>query len=169
MEILKENAALSGSCSSGAAPSQEQMNREVANGGSLLRMTVTSKIEETIMDLFREYGLNACAQQLHEQRIDKSWSSQPFLRRLLIYLEAECVVRKERGAGKRFKIGRLTRGAYSLRQFDFASGREISRQPLGKSSIADGSLRECLIKEEAAAATVNQLRSRVPQAAEKAS
>ena len=33
----------------------------------------------------------------------------------------------------------------------------------------DGSLRECLIKEEAVAATVNQLRSRVPQAAEKAS
>ena len=47
MEKLKENAALSGSCSSGVAPSQEQMNREAANGDSLLRMTVTSKIEET--------------------------------------------------------------------------------------------------------------------------
>ena len=37
MEKLKENAALSGSCSSGVAPSQEQMNREAANGDSLLR------------------------------------------------------------------------------------------------------------------------------------
>lgn len=59
MEKLKENAALSGSCSSGVAPSQEQMNREAANGDSLLRMTVTSKVEETIMDLLREYRLNA--------------------------------------------------------------------------------------------------------------
>ena len=89
MEKLKENAALSGSCSSGVAPSQEQMNREAANGDSLLRMTVTSKIEETIMDLLREYRLNAFAQQLHEQLIDPSWSSQPFLRRLLVCLEAE--------------------------------------------------------------------------------
>lgn len=59
MEKLKENAALSGSCSNGVAPSQEQMNREAANGDSLLRMTVASKIEETIMDLLREYRLNA--------------------------------------------------------------------------------------------------------------
>ena len=130
MEKLKENAALSGSCSSGVAPSQEQMNREAANGDSLLRMTVTSKIEETIMDLLREYRLNAFAQQLHEQLIDPSWSSQPFLRRLLVCLEAERVVRKERGAEKRFKIAGLTRGAYSLRQFDFAPGRGISRQTL---------------------------------------
>ena len=66
MEKVKENAALSGSCSSGVAPCQEQMNREAANAGSLLRMTVTGKIEETIMDLLREYRMNAFAQQLHE-------------------------------------------------------------------------------------------------------
>ena len=47
MEQLKENAALTGSRSSGVAPWQEKMNREAANGDSLLRMTVTSKIEET--------------------------------------------------------------------------------------------------------------------------
>ena len=40
------------------------------------------------------------------------------------------MVRKERGAEKRFKIAGLTRGAYSLRQFDFAPGRGISRQTL---------------------------------------
>jgi len=62
MEMVKENAALAGSCSSGVAPSQEQMNREAANGDSLLRMTVTRKIGETIMDLLREYRLNAFAQ-----------------------------------------------------------------------------------------------------------
>ena len=47
MEKLKENAALSGSCSSGVAPSQEQMNREAANGDTLLRMAVKSKIDRT--------------------------------------------------------------------------------------------------------------------------
>lgn len=77
--------------------------------------------------------------------------------------------RKERGAEKRFKIAGPTRGAYSLRQFDFALGRGISRQTLRNSLNVDGSLRECLTKDETAAATVNQLRSRVPQAAEKAS
>lgn len=65
MEKLKENAALSGSCSSGATPSQEQMNREAANGDSLLRMTVTSKIEETIMDLLREYRLIVAPRAAH--------------------------------------------------------------------------------------------------------
>ena len=100
MEKLKENAALSGSCSSGVAPSQEQMNREAANEDSLLRMTVTSKIEETIMDLLREYRLNAFSEQLHDQLIDPACPSQRFLRRLLVCLEAERVVRKERGAEK---------------------------------------------------------------------
>lgn len=47
MEKLKENAALSGSCSSGVAPCQEQMNREAADGDSLLRMMATGKLEET--------------------------------------------------------------------------------------------------------------------------
>ena len=70
MEKIKENAALSDSCSRWVAPTQEQMNREAANGGSLFRMTVTSKIEETIMDLLRMYRLNTFAQQLHEQLID---------------------------------------------------------------------------------------------------
>lgn len=84
------------------------------------------KIEETIMDLLRDYRMNAFAQQL----IGLTWSSQPFLRRLLICLEAERVARKERGAEKRFRIAGLTRGAYSLRQFDFAPGRGVSRQTL---------------------------------------
>ena len=52
MEKLKWNAALSGSRSDGAAPNQEQMNREAANGNSLLQMTAVNKLEETIMDLF---------------------------------------------------------------------------------------------------------------------
>ena len=128
MEMVQENAALSGSCSNGVAPCQEQMNREAANGDSLLRMTETGKIEEMIMDLLEEYRMNAFSQQLHEQLIDPACSSQPFLRRLLVCLEAERVVRKERGAEKRFKIAGLTRGAYSLRQFDFAPGRGLSRQ-----------------------------------------
>ncbi len=93
MEKLKENAALSGSCSSGVAPSLEQMNRKAANGDSLLRMTVTSKIEETIMDLLREYRLNAFAQQLHEQLIDPSWSSEKAsLRWLLVPRQSKGVL-----------------------------------------------------------------------------
>lgn len=133
-EKQKENALLSGSCSNGVAPSQEQMNREAAYGDCLLRMTKTSKIEETIMDLLREYRLNAFAEQLHDQLIDPACPSQRFLRRLLVCLEGERVVQKERGTEKRFKNADLTRGSregsYSLRQFDFAPGRGISRQTL---------------------------------------
>ena len=66
MEKLKENVELSGSHSSGVAPCQEQMNREEANGSSPLQMTAVDKLEETIMDLLREYRMNAFAQQLHE-------------------------------------------------------------------------------------------------------
>lgn len=50
------------------------MNKEAANGDSLLRMTATGKIEdkieETIIDLLREYRMNVFAQQLQEQLID---------------------------------------------------------------------------------------------------
>jgi hypothetical protein len=67
MEIAKENASLSGLCSNGVAPCQEQMNRKAVNVDSLLRMTATGKIEETIMDLLREYRMNAFAKQLHDQ------------------------------------------------------------------------------------------------------
>lgn len=130
MEMVKENAALSGSRPSGVATCQEQMNREAADGNSLLQMATADKLEETIMDLLREYRMNAFAQQLHEQLLDPLWSSQPFLRRLLVCLEAERAVRKERGAEKRFKVAGLPRGAYSLRQFDFAPGRGITRQTL---------------------------------------
>ena len=59
MEKVKENAALSSSCSNGVASCQERVNREAANGDNLLRMTVTGKIQETIMDLHREYCMNA--------------------------------------------------------------------------------------------------------------
>ena len=69
MEKLKENAALSGSRSNGVAPNQEQMNREAADRSSLLQMTAVDKLEETIMDLLREYRMNAFAQQLHEQNM----------------------------------------------------------------------------------------------------
>lgn len=120
MEKSKENAALSGSCSCGVSPCQEKMNREAANGSSVLQVAAVDKLEETIMDLLREYRMNAFAQQLHEQLMNPAWASQPFLRRLLVCLEAERVVRKERGAEKRFKIAGLPRGAYSLKQFDFA-------------------------------------------------
>ena len=130
MEKLKENAALSGSRSNGVAPNQEQMNREAADRSSLLQMTAVDKLEETIMDLLREYRMNAFAQQLHEQLMNPAWASQPFLRCLLVCLEAERAVRKERGAEKRFKIAGLPRGAYGLKQFDFAPGRGISRQTL---------------------------------------
>lgn len=126
-EKVKENAALSGSSSHGVAPCLEQMNREAANEDSLLRMTATGGIEETIMDLLREYRMNDFAQQLHEQFIDPAWSSPPFLRRLIVCLEAERVVRKELGAEKRFKIAVLTRSAYSSRQFDLVPWRGISR------------------------------------------
>ena len=61
MEKLKENVELSGSRSSGVAPCQEQMNREEANGSSPLQMTAVDKLEETIMDLLREYRMNAFA------------------------------------------------------------------------------------------------------------
>lgn len=130
MKKLKENAALSGSCSSGVAPCQEQMNREAANGSSLLQMAAVDKLEETIMDLLREYRMNAFAEQLHEQLMNPAWASQPFLRRLLVCLEAERAVRKERGAENRFKIAGLPRGTYGLKRFDFAPGRGISRQTL---------------------------------------
>lgn len=33
--------------------------------------------------------MNAFAQQLHEQLMNPAWASQPFLRRLLVCLEAE--------------------------------------------------------------------------------
>ena len=79
------------------------------------------------------------------------------------------MVRKERGAEKRFKIAGLTRGAYSLGNSTLRPDEESPVKPLRKSLNVDGSLRECLTKDETAAATVNQLRSRVPQAAEKAS
>lgn len=61
--------------------------------------------------------------------MNPAWPSQPVLRRLLVFLEAERAVRKERGA-ERFKIAGLPRGAYRLEQFDFAPGRRISRQTL---------------------------------------
>lgn len=66
MEKLKENAEVSGSRSSGVAPCQEPMNTEEANGSSPLQMTAVDKLEETIMDLLREYRMNAFARQLHE-------------------------------------------------------------------------------------------------------
>lgn len=53
-EIVKENAALSGSCSNGFAPCQEQMNWEAADGNSLLQMEAENKLEDTIIDLLRE-------------------------------------------------------------------------------------------------------------------
>ena len=99
MEKLKENVELSGSRSSGVAPRQEQMNREEANGSSPLQMTAVDKLEETIIDLLREYRMNAFAQQLHEQLMNPAWSSQPFLRRLLVRLEAEEPF--ERNAGRK--------------------------------------------------------------------
>ena len=89
MEQLKENGALTGSRSSGVAPWQEKMNREAANGSSVLQMAAVDKLEETIMDLLREYRMNAFAKQLHEQLMNPAWSSQPVLRRLLVCLEAE--------------------------------------------------------------------------------
>ena len=67
MEQLKENAALTGSRSSGVAPWQEKMNREAANGSSVLQIAAVDKLEETIIDLLREYRMNAFAEQLHEQ------------------------------------------------------------------------------------------------------
>lgn len=66
MEKLKENAALSGTCSSGVAPCQEQMNREAANGSSLLQMAMVDKLE----DLLWEYRMKAFAQKLHEQLVN---------------------------------------------------------------------------------------------------
>ena len=54
MEKLKGNAALPGSSSSGVAPCQGQMNREAANGSSLLPIEAVDEIERTIMDLLRE-------------------------------------------------------------------------------------------------------------------
>ena len=130
MEQLKENGALTGSRSSGVAPWQEKMNREAANGSSVLQMAAVDKLEETIMDLLREYRMNAFAQQLHEQLMNPAWSSQPVLRRLLVCLEAELTVLKDRGAEKRFRIAGLSRVAYGLKQFDFASGQGIGRQTL---------------------------------------
>ena len=106
------------------------MNREAANGSSLLQMAAVDKLEETIMALLREYRMNAFAQQLHEQLMNPAWAPQPFLRRLLVCSEAEHAVRKERGAEKRFKIAGLPRGAYGLKQFDFAPALGISRQTL---------------------------------------
>lgn len=132
MEQLKENAALSGSSSSGVEPWQEKMNREAANESNVLQVAAVDKLEETIMDLLREYRMSAFAQQLHEQLRNPACASQPFLRRLPVCLEAERAVRKERGAEKRFKIAGLPRGVYSLKQFGFARGRGISRQTLGE-------------------------------------
>ena len=70
MEKLKENATLSGSCSSGVAPCQEQMNREAANESGLLQMATVDKLEETIMDLITEYIMDAFAQQQQEQLVN---------------------------------------------------------------------------------------------------
>jgi len=44
------------------------MNREAAKGSSVLQMASVDKLEETIMDLLREYRMNAFAQQLREQQ-----------------------------------------------------------------------------------------------------
>lgn len=52
---------MSGSSSNGVAPCQEQINKEAANGDSLLRMKATAEIEKKIMDLLREYKMNALA------------------------------------------------------------------------------------------------------------
>lgn len=60
------------------------MNREAAKGSSVLQMASVDKLEETIMDLLREYRMNAFAQQLREQLMDPAWASQPFLRHLLV-------------------------------------------------------------------------------------
>lgn len=76
------------------------MNREAANGHSQLQMTAVNKLEETIIDLFGKYRMNAFAQQLQEQFMNPAWASQPFLRRLLVYLETERAVLKERGRKK---------------------------------------------------------------------
>ena len=103
MEHLKENGALTGSRSSGVAPWQEKMNREAANGSSVLQMAAVDKLEETIMDLLREYRMNAFAQQLHEQLMNPAWSSQPVLRRLLVCLEAEEPF--EKNAGRKKDLG----------------------------------------------------------------
>lgn len=110
MEKAKENAALSGKRSSGVAPCQGQKNREAVNGDSLLRMTATGKIEETNLDLLREYRMNVFAQKSTSSLLIR----QPFLRRFLVCLEAERAVRKERGEEKRFKLAGLPRGAYGL-------------------------------------------------------
>lgn len=67
MEKAKENAALSGKRSSGVAPCQGQKNREAVNGDSLLRMTATGKIEETNLDLLREYRMNVFAQKFAQK------------------------------------------------------------------------------------------------------
>mgnify|MGYP001157729009 CR=1 FL=1 len=77
MEKLKENAALSGSRSSGVAPWQEKINRDAANGSSVLQMAAVDKLEETIMGLLREYRMKAFTQQLHEQLINPVWVHNP--------------------------------------------------------------------------------------------
>lgn len=123
MEKLKENATLSGSCSSGVAPCQEQMNREAANESGLLQMATVDKLEETIMDLLREYRRNAFVQKLHEQLVNPAWASQLILGRLLVCLEAERAVRKRTRGRKRFKLAGLPRGAYGLKLFDFSPRR----------------------------------------------
>ena len=127
---LKENAALPGSCSKGVDPCLESLNGEAANGQSLTQTAATGKIEETIMRMLSDYRMNAFAQCLRQQLNDPAWSFQPFLRRLLTCLEAEQLVRKERGAERRFKSAGLPRGTYSLKQFDFAPGRGITQPAL---------------------------------------
>lgn len=74
--------------------------------------------------------MNAFAQRLNEQLMNLAWASQPLLRRFLVCLEEERAVRKERGAEKRYKIVGLPREAYSLKQFEFAPSRRISRLTL---------------------------------------
>ena len=100
--------------------------------------------------------------------MNPAWSSQPVLRRLLVFLEAERAVRKERGA-ERFKIAVLPRGAYRLKQFDFAPCRGSSRQTPEAIVECRWTAKRLPYQEETVVATVNQLRSREPQAAEKAS
>lgn len=85
---------MSGSCSSGVAPVKiwrGELRR--IDGSNLLQMAAVDKLEETIMDLYREYRINAFARQLHEQLINPAWPPQQFLKRLLVCLEAERTVR----------------------------------------------------------------------------
>lgn len=99
MEKLKENAALSGSSSSGVAHWQEKMNSKADHGGSVLQMASVDKLEETILSLLRGQRMNAFAQQLHQQLMNLAWASHLFLSHLLVCLEEGRAVLKERRGG----------------------------------------------------------------------